>query len=35
VNCKPTSQLGMQAIKVTGETQALADLAKLTGLTFS
>jgi len=35
VNCKPASQLGMQAIKVTGETQALADLAKLTGLTFS
>lgn len=35
INCKPASQLGMRAIKVTGETQALADLSKLTGLTFS
>ena len=35
VNCKPASQLGMRAIKVTGEAQALADLSKLTGLQFS
>ena len=26
VNCKPAAQLGMHAIKVTGEAQALADL---------
>ena len=35
INCKPASQLGMRAIKVTGEAQALADLSGLTGLTFS
>jgi putative hydrolase of the HAD superfamily len=35
INCKPASQLGMHAIKVTGEAQALADLSKLTGLTFN
>jgi len=34
VNCKPAAQLGMKAIKVTSEDQALADLAAATGLTF-
>ena len=34
VNCKPAAALGMAAIKVTGEAQALADLARLTGLKF-
>jgi len=34
VNCKPAAQLGMTAIKVVTEAQALADLAKATGLTF-
>ena len=34
VNCKPAAQLGMQAIKVVSEAQALDDLARLTGLTF-
>lgn len=34
INCKPASQLGMQAIKVTGEAQLLADLSAATGLTF-
>lgn len=34
VNCKPAAQLGMTAIKVTNETQALAELSKATGLTF-
>ena len=34
VNCKPASQLGMTAIKFVSEDQALADLAKATGLTF-
>lgn len=34
VNCKPAAALGMTAIKVTGEDQALADLAKATGLSF-
>ncbi len=34
INCKPASQLGMTAIKVQGEDQALADLAKATGLSF-
>ncbi len=34
VNCKPAARLGMKAIKVVGEDQALADLARLTGLTF-
>jgi putative hydrolase of the HAD superfamily len=32
VNCKPAAQLGMAAIKVTGEAQALADLSVLLGL---
>ncbi len=35
VNCKPAAQLGMTAIKVTGETQALDDLERVTGLTFA
>lgn len=34
INCKPAAQLGMTAIKVTGEAQALADLARATGLSF-
>ena len=34
VNCKPAAQLGMTAIKVEGEAQALAALAQATGLTF-
>ena len=32
VNCKPAAQMGMTAIKVVGEEQALADLARVTGL---
>jgi len=32
VNCKPAAQLGMAAIKVTSEAQALADLSALVGL---
>lgn len=32
VNCKPAAQLGMAAIKVTGEAQALADLSALVNL---
>ncbi len=32
VNCKPAAALGMTAIKVVGETQLLADLARATGL---
>lgn len=35
INCKPAAQLGMTAIKVTGEAQALADLARATGLDLS
>ncbi len=35
VNCKPAAELGMKAIKVTGETQALDDLEVLTGLKFA
>lgn len=35
INCKPAAQLGMTAIKVTGETQALDDLERATGLTFA
>jgi len=31
INCKPAATLGMAAIKVTGEAQALADLAALLG----
>ena len=34
INCKPAAALGMTAIKVTGVDQALADLARATGLTF-
>jgi putative hydrolase of the HAD superfamily len=34
VNCKPAAELGMRAIKVVSEAQALADLARATGLTF-
>jgi putative hydrolase of the HAD superfamily len=34
VNCKPAAALGMTAIKVTSEAQALADLEAATGLTF-
>ena len=34
INCKPAAQLGMKAIKVVSEAQALDDLAAATGLTF-
>ena len=34
INCKPAAQLGMTAIKVENEAQALADLARVTGLEF-
>ena len=34
INCKPASVLGMTAIKVQAEDQALDDLAKVTGLNF-
>ncbi|MBC7669331.1 HAD-IA family hydrolase [Caulobacter sp. DWR2-3-1b2] len=34
VNCKPAAALGMTAIKVATEDQALADLAAATGLAF-
>jgi putative hydrolase of the HAD superfamily len=34
VNCKPAAELGMRAIKVVTEAQALNDLAAATGLTF-
>jgi putative hydrolase of the HAD superfamily len=34
INCKPAAALGMTAIKVSGEEQALNDLAAATGLTF-
>ena len=34
VNCKPAAQLGMAAIKVVTEAQALDDLARVTGLEF-
>jgi len=34
VNCKPAAALGMTAIKVTGEDQAMADLSRVTGLTL-
>ncbi len=34
VNCKPAAQLGMTAIKVVSEAQALEDLARATGLSF-
>jgi putative hydrolase of the HAD superfamily len=32
INCKPAAALGMAAIKVAGEDQALAELGRLTGL---
>lgn len=32
INCKPAAAMGMRAIKVTSEEQALADLSALTGL---
>jgi len=34
INCKAAAQLGMVAIKVVSEPQALADLEEATGLTF-
>jgi putative hydrolase of the HAD superfamily len=34
INLKPAKNLGMQTIKVLGEDQAIADLAKVTGLAF-
>lgn len=34
INCKPAATLGMTAIKVTGEDQALADLSAATGLSL-
>jgi putative hydrolase of the HAD superfamily len=34
VNCKPAAALGMAAIKVTSEDQALSDLSRLTGIDF-
>ena len=34
INCKPAAELGMKAIKVVSEAQALNDLAAATGLTF-
>ena len=34
VNCKPAASLGMKAIKVVTEDQALADLEQVTGLVF-
>jgi putative hydrolase of the HAD superfamily len=35
INCKPAAALGMKAIKVMGEDQALADLGAALGLSFS
>ena len=35
INCKPAAQLGMRAIKVVSEAQALAELAEATGLVFA
>jgi putative hydrolase of the HAD superfamily len=35
INCKPAAALGMHAIKVTSEAQALADLAAATGISLS
>ncbi len=35
INCKPAAELGMHAIKVTGEDQALSDLAQATGVAFA
>ena len=35
INCKPAAALGMQAIKVTGGEQALADLSAIVGVPLS
>ncbi len=35
INCKPAAQLGMAAIKVVSEAQALAELSGYTGLNFA
>jgi putative hydrolase of the HAD superfamily len=35
INCKPAAALGMTAIKVVSEAQALADLERATGLVFT
>ena len=35
INCKPAAALGMTAIKVVSEAQALAELAEATGLVFA
>ena len=35
INCKPAAALGMHAIKVTGEDQALADLGAALDMTFA
>ena len=35
INCKPAAGLGMKAIKVTGEAQALADLGAALGVDFA
>jgi putative hydrolase of the HAD superfamily len=35
VNCKPAAQLGMTAIKVQSDAQALGELARATGLEFA
>ena len=32
INCKPAAEMGMTAIKVTGEEQALADLSRVIGM---
>ncbi|MBX3479434.1 MAG: HAD-IA family hydrolase [Caulobacter sp.] len=34
INCKPAAALGMKAIKVSTEAQAMAELAEVTGLRF-
>jgi putative hydrolase of the HAD superfamily len=34
INCKPAAAMGMAAIKVSGEAQALADLGRLLGINF-
>ena len=34
INCKPAAELGMAAIKVVSEAQALADLERITGLSL-
>lgn len=35
INCKPAAALGMTAIKVSGEAQALDDLGRVLGMTFA